>query len=348
MDSYLQALVTSRCKELGVEKAAEYFSVAPGLVRQWLSGSKIPSLASVEKVFVLPEALPENAAWAGKEVFIAAPFYKSTNPATMFSLLAVWERGKYGFRHRSGDAFIVHARNQLAHDFLSSGLPICQWLDDDMILPCGQAGWYNSATGFNFPEKYAGIHFVNQLRSRGKTFIGGLYFGRKLGGRACYHEAMLETQEGTNENARAKEAPFDEVKATEWVGTGALQHTREVLLDIQKIHPHLAPQHASETWHYFSNHADAVMRQFREMTEKTQAVGVLVKGGEAEKAGHLLVELYEQMKQAESTIVTQNRLQQGEDQLFGRRAAAAGHQPHVDFSVVCGHLGSNVWGPKNT
>lgn len=347
-DSYLQALVTSRCRELGAEEAAKLFAVSPGLVHQWMNGSKTPSLASVEKVFKLPETLPENAAWAGKEVFIACPFYKSTNPATLFSLLAMWERGKYGFRHRSGDAFIVHARNMLANDYKASGLPFIFWVDDDMIFPCGQAAWFNLATGFNFPEQYAGLHAVNRLRSRNKTFIGALYFGRKAGGRACYSQAMLDTPEGLRDNARAHDAPFDEVKATEWVGTGGLLHTREVLLDIEKTFPHLAPQHVSETWHYFSNHADAVMRQFSEIIGKTQAIGLLVKGGEAQKAGQMLEELYGQLKQAEQDTITQNRTQQGEDQLFGRRASAAGHQPYVDMSVVCGHLGTNVWGPANT
>ena len=347
-DSYLQALVIGKCKEIGADAAAAFFDVTPGLVRQWVNGSKTPSLVAVEKVFIRDEVKPSEAFWEGKEVFVTAPMYKSTNPGTLFSLLALWDRAKYGFRHRSGDAFIVHARNMLANDFLQSGLPYCFWVDDDMVLPCGQASWFNSATGFNFPDRFAGIHAVNQLRSRGKSFIGGLYFGRNAHGRAIYAQAMGGTPEADRENARAHSAPFDEVKATDWVGTGCLFHSREVLLDIQKAFPHLAPQHSTEHWHFFSNHADAVMRQFSEMQAKVDSVGVLVKGGEAAQAGKLLEELAGQMRQAALDTVLQNRTQQGEDQLFGRRALAAGHQPHVDFSVVCGHMGSCCWGPGNT
>ena len=54
-DSYLQSLVINKCKELGAEKSAEFFEVSVGLVRQWINGSKTPSLASVEKVFSVPE-----------------------------------------------------------------------------------------------------------------------------------------------------------------------------------------------------------------------------------------------------------------------------------------------------
>jgi hypothetical protein len=347
-DSYLQGLVIGRCKELGDVAAAEFFGVAPGLVRQWVNGSKSPSLASVEKVFVLPEGAPKDASWAGKEVFIACPMYKQTNPGTLFALLAMWERPKMGFRHRYGDAFIVHARNQLANDFTDSGMPWCMWFDDDMIPPFGQAGLFNQLTGANMPERFAGIHTVNQLRSRNKTFIGGLYTGRNPDGRALYSQAIEPTPAGNAENRRAHTAPFDEVKATDWVATGCLLHSREVLLDMQKKFPHLAPQHPSEGWHYFSNHADAVMSQYTEMQAKADAAAFAVHGGDAAKAGEILVDLSQQMKKAGHDIILQNRTQQGEDQLFGRRALASGHQPYVDFSVVCGHLGSNVWGPWNT
>jgi len=347
-DSHLQGLVIGKCRELGDAKAAEYFGVSTSLIRQWVNGSKTPSLASVEKVFVLPEELPKNAAWAGKEVFIAAPFYKSTNPGTLFSLLALWDRPKYGFRHRSGDAFIVHARNTLMNDFLASGLPYCQWIDDDMIFPCGQAAWMNQATGMNLPEKFAGLHGINQLKSRNKSLIGALYFGRNLYGRALYAEAMQETPEGNAENARAHSAPFDEVKETAWVGTGGLFHSRQVPLDIMKECPHLAPQHSSEVFHFFSNSADAVMKSFTEMQAKVDNISVIVRGGEAEKASKILFDLAAQMRQAAADVITQNRLQQGEDQLFCQRAKQAGHQPHVDMSVVCGHLGSVTWGPHNT
>ena len=34
----------------------------------------------------------------------------------------------------------------------------------------------------------------------------------------------------------------------------------------------------------------------------------------------------------------------GEDVTFCIRAAAAGHQPHVDLGLICGHQGSKIYG----
>lgn len=342
-DSYLQQLVINRCRELGDDKAAEFFAVSSGLVRQWVNGSKTPSLAAVEKVFQIPETAAENAAWAGKEVFIAAPFHKSTNPMTLFSLLATWDRPKFGFRHRFGDAFIIHARNQLADDFLASGLPWCWWWDDDMIMPAGNAAWFRQNTRIPMGDQFAGIHAGNRLRSRGKSLIGGLYFGRWEHGRAMYSQAM----ENDEEDARAHTAPFDEVKATDWVGTGCLMHTREVLLDIQKGFPHLAPQHPSETFHFFSPTSDVLVAAFKDLQAKTAAAAVAIRSN-VDEAIRIINDLISQAKSAEAEYLRSNRLNQGEDQTFCRRAAKVGHQPFVDFSVVCGHVGSVVYGPHNT
>ncbi len=342
-DSYLQLLVINRCRELGDEKAAEYFAVSVGLVRQWVNGSKVPSLAAVEKVFVLPESAPVNAAWEGKEVFIAAPFHKSTNPMTLFSLLATWDRPKYGFRHRFGDAFIVHARNQLADDFLQSGLPWCWWWDDDMLIPCGSAAWYLQNTKIPMSEQFAGIHAGNRLRSHGKSLVGGLYFGRWEHGRAMYAEAMQDDRE----DARAHSAPFDELKATDWVGTGCLMHSRDVLMDIRTGFPHLAPQHPSETFHFFSPTSDVIVAAFKELTQKADAVATAIRDN-VDEASRLIGDILNQARVAEAEYLRVNRLNQGEDQTFCRRAAKVGHQPYVDMAVVCGHVGTTVFGPHNT
>lgn len=342
-DSYLQQLVINRCRELGDAKAAEFFGVSPGLVRQWVNGSKTPSLSAVEKVFSPPENAPAETSWAGKEVFIAAPFHKSTNPMTLFSLLAVWDRQKYGFRHRFGDAYIIHARNQLAGDFLLSGMPYIFWIDDDMVIPNGSASWFRANTKIPMADEFAGVHAVNRLRSREKSLVGGLYFGRWEHGKAMYAEAMNSPEE----NARAQQAPVNVVKPTEWVGTGCLLHTREVLLDIQKTHPHLAPQHPTESWHFFSPTSDGIVLGFSDLESKIKVAAEALKSSAAE-AGKVIADAVRQAESMRREYVSTSRLQQGEDVTFCRRAARAGHQPHVDLSVVCGHVGSCVFGPHNT
>lgn len=347
-DSYLQSLVINKCKELGAEKSAEFFEVSVGLVRQWINGSKTPSLASVEKVFSVPEGKPVEAAWEGKEVFIASPCYKQTNPVTMTCLLGIWDRSKFGFRARFGDAFISHSRNQLATDFLSSGMKECLTFDDDMIFPFGNAAAFNLYTDSTLPDKYAGLHTVNRLRSHGKSFVGALYFGRNAYGKAMYADAMALTPAGREENLRAHSAPFDEVKATDWVGTGCLYFTRKVLEDIQAKFPHLAPQHPSEPFHFFSNTADALVASISEVKQKANAAVLEIQTGTAAKASEIIGDLLRQVDHAEADVLKHNRIHAGEDVLFGLRAKQAGHQPHVDLGLVCGHVGNNVWMNHNT
>lgn len=347
-DSYLQQLVIQRCKELGAPEncssAAEFFSVGPPLIKQWINGSKTPSLSAVEKVFVMPPEKPAEAGWDSKEVFIAMPVYRSINPLTMLSLLAVWDRAKFGFYPRYGDAFIAHTRNRLADDFKSSGMQWCWWLDDDVIPPFGNAALFNRYTGMNLSPQFAGVHAPTKLRSRGVSCIGGLYFGRHAKGRAMYLEALSNP----DENRRAHE-PRDDFKPTSLVATGCLMHSRQVLLDIEKNFPHLAPQANGEVWHYFSNVSDRLVKFFGVLENSVNEVSSELRRGNAQRAGELVAELGAAASSAQKENFNFSRHHQGEDFTFCKRALASGHQPYVDFSVICGHAdGATVWGPHNT
>lgn len=349
-DSYLQQLVVDRCNALGIDPAAEFFGVSPGLIKQWQAGSKSPSLAAVEQVFQpqQPSVTGVDSPWDGKQIFLAMPCYKSADPRTLFSILGIWDRAKYGASIKYGDAFLVHNRNNLMHDFLASGLPEVINIDDDMILPMGSARWFNWATNMGLPEKFAGMHTPSRLRSHGKNIVGALYFGRHPQGRAVYHEAMLTSDAGNQENVYAHSAPRDEIRPVTWSGTGCLWFKKEVLLDIQKTHPHLAPQHPTEPWHFFSNSDDALHKAFGELKLKIEAATAAVREQKGAEAERILVDANVQMADAHQLNLKNSRLQQGEDQIFGRRALAAGHQTYVDLGCVCGHAGGAVYGPHNT
>jgi hypothetical protein len=340
---YLRGLVVDRCRELGVEAAAEFFGVAPGLVKQWVHGSKSPSLAAVERVFRLPDPAVQLAGWEDKEVYIGLPQYKFTNPLTLFSLLGIWDRSKLGVILEYGDAFIAHTRNLIAHKFLASGKPWLWWVDDDMIFPMGNAAWFNTKTQLNLPEKFAGIHAPTRLRSHGKTLVGGLYFQRKEGGLACYAEAMYRTPASEAENAYARSGPKDELRPVTWVATGCLMTHRQVYLDIQEKFSHLAPQHSSEPWHFFSGASDGIVRAFSEMRARVDLAAGQLKSGAGAEAEKTLADLVKLMESAEKLNVQESRLHQGEDVTFCNRARQAGHQPYVDLAVRCGHVGSKVY-----
>lgn len=351
MSFYLRNIVRSKIIELGDEPAAEFFGVSKLLIQQWRNGSKSPSLAAIEKVFTDPEpVVTAPAQWEGRQVTILQPFYKAVHPITHFAILGLLDRAKMGAFMRHNDAFIVHARNVLAKLFLETEVPYAFFIDDDMIPSWGNSVWYNQFTGFNFPEKYAGKHVLNALLSHNKSLVGALYFGRNSQGRAMYYEAMLNTPEGIAENQRAHQAPFDELKPVRWVATGALLVHRQVFLDIQKSHPHLAPQHPTEPWHFFSNSNDAVVKQLTSLQDQVAIAHQDLKAGTltAEKMEAFLEDVRRQLAETKVKDVQNSRLQQGEDQTFGIRAGEAGHQSYVDMSCVVGHIGNACYGPHNT
>src|SRR6478736_2603327 len=232
---------------------------------QWKAGSKRPSLAAVEKVFKEPEMPSIDANWEGKDVMLCLPMYKQTNPLTLFSLMGIWDRSKFGALVEYGDAFIVHSREAIAHRFIESGKEWSMWIDDDMIVPMGNAEWFRSKTGSNIPDEFAGLHTVNRLKSHNKSIVGGLYFGRKPHGRAMYFDALVDSPAGAEENRRAHEAPFNSLRPTKWVGTGCVLIHRQVFLDIREQNPHLEPMFPHEPYHYFTNASDAAMSRFSEI-----------------------------------------------------------------------------------
>jgi hypothetical protein len=234
-----------------------------------------------------------------------------------------------------GDAFIIHSRNTLATQFLESGFDWSLWIDDDMVLPWGNATWFNSVTGFNFPEQFAGLHAINRLKKHNKTVVGGLYFGRHVGGKPMYCEGIANQ----SEEAFARSGPHDTVKPTRWIATGCLLVHRSVYEDIQAKFPELAPRGGDEAWNFFtpSEHdlvqaaaaAKGVLEDDRKdpLVRVAEALALLERGKKQSRAS--------------------NYLGQGEDVTFCIRAAQAGHQPFIDMGLVLGHLGTYCFGPKS-
>jgi len=350
--SHLRNIVKTKIAEIGDDAAADFFGVSKALIQQWRNGSKVPSIAAVEKVFEEPKpaALVERANWEGRKVVILQPFYKAVHPVTHFSILGLLERDKVGALMRHNDAFIHHARNVLADQFLDTGVEWSFWADDDMIFPWGNAAWFNHFTGFNLPDRYAGKHTLNALLSHNKSIVGATYFGRVSTGKAMYYEAMVGTPEGIAENARVHAGPLDELKPVRWCATGALLVHRQVYLDIRSRFANLAPAHPTETWHYFSNANDAAVARIHALGEQVSGAYQRVREGRMDlsEVEKLFDEVRTQIEETKTDTLKHARLQQGEDQTFGIRAGLAGHQSYVDLSVHCGHIGFACYGAHNT
>ncbi len=265
-------------------------------------------------------------------VMIALPWYKAVHPLTAFCVAQLADKRRTELIMSYGDAFIAHTRNNLACAFLESGADWLLQIDDDSIVPFGNARWFNAHTGFNLPEPFASLNALDRLLSHGKTLVGALYFGRWKGANAVYGEGHID-----GEKQYSRTAPIDVCKPTRWIGTGCLLTHRSVFLDIEKTFPNLARGADGKLgqWYTSSEHmAMDLIRRTREMLSQGPMTGEkafkameMLTGGEAQARSH-------------------SNLGMGEDVQLCTRAKAAGHQPYVDLGLVVGHVGNHIYGPK--
>lgn len=243
-----------------------------------------------------------------------------------FSVMSLIHPTKTAAMLDFGDAFIVHSRNKLADGFLRTGIEWCLTIDDDMVVPFGNAKLFNSFTGFRMHERFAGLNVVDRLLSHGKTLVGGLYFGRWRHGKGMYGEGG-----DSNELRYAKSGPHDVCKPTRWVGTGCMLIHRTVFLDIEKNFPHLARGQDGRGGQWFTSSEHdlrAAFESVREQPDTVQAMKTIAAAADKGKR--------------------HSSMGMGEDVQFCIRATQSGHQPHVDLGCMCGHIGSYCYGePAN-
>ena len=287
---------------------------------------------------VVPVGVPPSSASTiyNKKVVVVLPWWKQVSPVTAFCVSQLIDRRRTSAMLNFGDAFVAHSRNTCVEAFLKT---TCEWMltiDDDMVVPFGHAEWFKTHTRFDdFPESALKLNALDRLMSHQKTLVGALYFGRHHNGPPVYNEGAMTPQEA----AFARRAPHDLVKPTRWVGTGCMLIHRSVFEDIEKKFPRLARGPNGRDGHWFTSTEASLVGRIQELRDRLQD-GPL----DGNKA-------YEALSGLESLLARakdENSLGVGEDVSFCLRAAVAGHQPHVDMGLVCGHLGSCCYGPRNT
>lgn len=270
-----------------------------------------------------------------KKVLIALPWYKSVSPITAFCVVQLADKRRTSTALNFDDAFVVHSRNSIADYFLKSDNEWLLSIDDDMVVPFGHAEWFRTFTGWSeFPEKFAALNSLDRLMSHGKTLVGATYFGRHWHGVPVFGEGNNPTVA-----AEIRKGPVDECRPTRWVGTGCLLVHRTVFEDIEKKFPNLARGADKKRGQWFTSSEHVAMDAIRR-TREMLATGPMT--------GEKSVKALEMLIGAESDARAKASLGQGEDVTFCKRAFEAGHQPYVDFGLVCGHIGSACYGPFNT
>lgn len=287
----------------------------------------------IDQVSVAPRTTVV-AATMNKNVFLALPWQKTTNPLTAFSVSSLMDRRRMTAALNWGDAYVCHSRNTCADLFLGTE---CEWMltiDDDVVLP-GSPVWFNANTRFNLPEKFAGMNVLDRLLSHKKSLVGGLYFGKHPYGKPMYSEgAAIPSEEDY-----AHTAPIDLVKPTRWVATGCLLIHRTVYLDIEKRFPRLARKADGKGGNWFTPSEDSAL----EWIDKCR-----IELSSSPLNGEKALKVYQMLEQASNEARRDSCLGMGEDVAFSVRAAKSGHQPHVDMGLVLGHVGYQVYGPGNT
>lgn len=277
----------------------------------------------------VPVARPTAVQFLKNRVMLGLPWYRFTQPATAFciSQLADSRRTQAALCH--SDAYIVHSRNAIVDVFLKSTSEHLLMIDEDMICPFGSHGakWFNSQTGWNLSEKFAGLNTIDRLLSHNVSLVGALYFGRFRNANPVYGEGSHPS-----EREYALRGPYETgIKPTRWVGTGCILFRRDVFEDIEKKFPLLARGADSRGGQFFSssehNLADSVAR-----TRKMLSEGPIT----AERG----MRAYEMLIAAEREAKSHSTLGMGEDVCVCVRAKQAGHQPYVDMGLLCGHLGT--------
>ena len=269
-----------------------------------------------------------------KKVMLVVPWQKSVHPITAFCISQLSDKRRTASALCFGDAFVAHSRNTCADAFLKSDLEWMLSIDDDMVVPFGDSNWFLQHTQFkDFPEPHARLNAIDRLLSHGKTLVGALYFGRNPDGPAVYGEGML----GGKEIDYARKAPINVLKPTRWVGTGCILIHRTVFEDIEKRFPRLARGADGKGGQWFSSSEHNAL-DWIDRTRKMLAEGAMT----PEKA----FKAYEMLEAAANDARVSSTLGMGEDVQFCVRASQSGHQPYVDFGLVCGHIGHKVYGPK--
>jgi hypothetical protein len=185
--------------------------------------------------------------FAGRDIFVGFPCYKTTNPVTAFALIAMaldFGKDKIRFDMSIGDAMIYHSRNKIAQKFLETDAKWLLMIDDD-IIPCiGRPNWMKSTvpSARNMNDAPLQRHALQRLIGANKTLIGGAYFGRQEGAPLMCSDRSLEPK------ARAYQ---DEVAPVDWVATGCMLVHRKVFQDIKEKYPELNSPIANGEFDYF-------------------------------------------------------------------------------------------------
>lgn len=234
----LKKLVIDKIGQLGIKESCAYFGVSAGTVSNWASGKTMPTLSAAQTILtetagdpqpIETVAVPQEIRWEGRKLMVLMPVYRSVNPKTHQTLFANY--AKYG-PEKIGimieEKTVIHeSRNILIHKAMETDAEYFLFVDDDVILPCGNAGWFNGLMGAGVSDHSAGSNAITRIMSYGPEveIVGGLYFGRHARGRA--QNSLGFTSDQANQEFRTPGQKG--LREVEWVATGFMRIHRSAI-----------------------------------------------------------------------------------------------------------------------
>ena len=93
-----------------------------------------------------------------KKVLLMLPCYREFDPITALCIAQLNDRRRVGLMLSYDDAFVAHARNHCAREFLKTDSEWALWIDADMIVPCGNAKWLKTHLAWPaLPDEFAAM-----------------------------------------------------------------------------------------------------------------------------------------------------------------------------------------------
>ena len=246
----LKDLIKDKISELG-EKATEYFGISAGMIAQWSKDIKPPTLGAAEKVFAeyqarqalnnpvtpiapAPKVKPNMGLTALElppvhvapvsdlsDAIILMPIGRGFAPNihTWETVERLKKRHGINVLYDQGNP-VIRARNNLAFKFMDGGWKKALWVDDDMLLQCGDARHFNhyrEMCGLKpAAPNIAGLDTLEQLWSHRAPIVTGLYYGRG------YNHPALVAEAQENHQVSEESRKWTGLKQTKWCGFGCM------------------------------------------------------------------------------------------------------------------------------
>lgn len=181
----------------------------------------------------------------GATMILCAAVLYQVEPEMFESVFsAAFRFSRQKVRFMSVEKTVVHeARNRLAYRFLNTDATYLQFIDQDILYPCGSAAYFNRRGKKNLPEWQAGLNFIERMMAHSASYgvIGGSYFDRVKGtDLQCSRGCGQYAEAGFNESYRSGQVRG--IGEVLWTATGAMRIHRKVFEVMREEGPKIFPE----------------------------------------------------------------------------------------------------------